>query len=237
MINPFKDLKEIIPGFWCSRDMANDIIEIMTAETRRLLATEGKQAIEQPKSAACAHETGHAIIHAALGQKVKRVEITYKPEFKFMVGHNSWGGFTSIHGGKWVIQPDSPLEDVFGRICIIIAGVAAELILDPAGSRKGSSLDEVVVGQYLAGQLHNRENYHSHESQTWNACWSWTCAVIKYNEDVARKLIAKLDLIGSVQGKPLADIMSRVRKPPRDWIQQAIKKYCQGTAPLSPSKD
>jgi hypothetical protein len=184
----------------------------MTHEFMRLMESEGVHAFEMPKSAACAHETGHAIVETLLGAHVKSVEIHSCPKLSRLGIEHAWGGLTSCHGNtSWSISEDTPAIEMRHRVYRLVAGFAGEFVLDPGNVRSGSSLDERVVGQLLTTDLHWRERHDGHPKETWTECWDWVLAAIKQNEDVGRQLVAKLDARKSVSGKPLDAILRRVR--------------------------
>ena len=94
-----------------------------------------------------------------------------------------------------------------------------ELIIDPQGERSGSSLDELVLGQFFAQQVTVRPEYaHIEPEKLFNACWRRTGYIIKFNEPAGRALLAKLDLTGTLRGKPLAKIVAQVRQLPDDVL-------------------
>jgi hypothetical protein len=97
------------------------------------------------------------------------------------------------------------------RVYRLIAGAVGEYVLDPDNVRSGSSLDERVVGQLISMGVHEGEGRSGHPRETWNECWDWVRDAIKHNEDIGRQLMAKLDAMQCVKGKPLDAIMRRVR--------------------------
>jgi hypothetical protein len=182
------------------------IADVMSSEFARLMQREGVRAFESLRSSACAHESGHAIIETILGGHVKSVEIFPCPEI------SAWGGLMRSHdNAPWRIDADTPAIEVRHRLYRIVAGFVGEYVLDPGNVRSGSSLDERVVAQLLAADLHWREERSGHPKETWRECWDWVRAAIERNEDIGRQLAAKLDAVKCVKGKPLDAILRRVR--------------------------
>ena len=189
--------------------------ETALEQFERLMAIEGLAAFEQPRSAAAAHESGHAVVGHLLGDKILRVEITRNRAIERLLGMPAWTGFchTRERGRSkgWRVDPDTSAEELRGRIARLEAGAVAEAVLDPRGFRAGSSLDERVVSQVIAIELHERLGRTGHPQETWHEVSDWTAAVIRHNETPACALMGKLERLGSVQGAPLAAILRQVR--------------------------
>ena len=184
----------------CDLGLRAEIARAVLTEFERLMVTEGLPGFEQPRSAAIAHETGHAIVGAAPGDRISRVEVSRNGELERLLGIPAWGGFTYTKGkdGRkgWRADRDTPVVEIRARICRLEAGAVGEWVLDRGGYRNGSSLDERIVAQLIAAQLHERLGRSGHSKQTWRECWAWTAAVIEDNAEPARELMAKLDLMG-----------------------------------------
>jgi hypothetical protein len=188
------------------------IADVMSQEFTRLMESEGVRAFEMPRTAACAHETGHAIMETMLGAHVKSVEIHICPKLSRLGVSDAWGGRVCCHGDTgWSIEEDTPVREIRHRVYRMVAGFAGECVLDPGNVRSGSSLDERVVGQLISTGVHEREGRSGHPRETWNECWGWVLAAIKHNADIGRQLMAKLDAVKLVKGKPLDAILRRVR--------------------------
>ena len=119
----------------------------------------------------------------------------------------------------WSVVPETPAIEVRHRICRLIAGAAAEVVLDRGNLRSGTSLDERVVAQLLSIGLHEREGRDGHPRETWTECWDWAIAAIKHNEQIGLQLMAKLDAVERLRGKRLAAILRRVRPIPEEVIR------------------
>ena len=192
-----------IAGFRFDPQTTESIWRCIEREAVRLVGEQGLHAFEMPRSSAVAHETGHAIVAVHDGVALSYVEITRR----VIEGRPAWGGFTQwaqpyppelmlVHPAK-----DRP-RNILLRICSLIAGVVGEEVIDPAGCRDGSSIDEVVVSQVLAEGLAQRDDLNGVEpKQIWNACWRRTAAIIHGNEKAARIVAAKLDMYGIVRRK------------------------------------
>jgi hypothetical protein len=199
----------------CAAPLKGAIANAVLGEFKRLWASEGLRAFEQPRSAAVAHETGHAVVGHVLGDRITRVEITRNKRLERTLGVPVWCGYTYTSGekgrGGWRVDEHTPIDEVRARICKLEAGACGEFVLDRDGYRSGSSLDERAVSQLIAAGLHARLGREGHPEETWLECVMWTAATIERCAAPARELMAKLDLMGSIQGKPLARILEQVR--------------------------
>ena len=188
-------------------DMADAVSQSIAREAQRLLATEGLRAFEMPRSAALAHETGHAVVGTAVGLEIVSVEV-FKRDTPF---GPAWGGETN-EAAPWHFSDTTPVKVILNRIFFILAGIAGEMVLDPAECRSGSSLNEVVVAQMIcAGLVQDHGAEFSDPKEVWKTCWAKTCGIIKRNEAAALSLMRKLDRAERLHGKPLAASLRRVR--------------------------
>jgi hypothetical protein len=174
----------------------------------RVLASEGLRAFEMPRSAALAHETGHAIVGAHEGLTIVEVGV-------FERAADVWSGVTT-ESSTWSVDANTPTATALGRARYLIAGIAGEAVLDPDNCRSGSSLDEIVLSQALLGGIWTKRRADfadvEHPSDLWQACWQQTCCIVKLNENVGRDLIRKLERRGRLYGKPLAASLRRVAR-------------------------
>ena len=209
----------IIAGFTFDPLTAQSISECINKEVTRLIGEQGLHAFEMSKSAAVAHESGHAMVamhdHVALAS----VDISRR----VVCGIPAWGGYTKFavkHSDITLIGPNAePTDKVLQRICTVIAGVVGERVLDPSSYREGSSLDEVVVSQLMADALTQRpELQHLTPKNLWNSCWHRTVAIIMNNEKLARSLMAKLDAQNIVGRKQLEKLTANIRRLENDSI-------------------
>jgi hypothetical protein len=127
--------------------------KILQSHTADLLQAHGIRAFQNPRSAAIAHETGHAIVGTHDEFKIKYIAIW---SAGMVHGAEGWMGITKESERRWSFSPQTPLLTALNRVCYIIAGEAGEVILDPDNYRKGSSLDEVVLSQRMALDLAHR---------------------------------------------------------------------------------
>ena len=197
-----------VAGFHFDPETAQAVWQVIGKQITTLLSEQGSAAFEMPRSSAIAHEVGHVIQAAHDGIRVERVEVFCKKT----LGTVAWGGWTYSTERRCAYGPDTAPEQILRKVCNLIAGVIGECVLDPAGYRDGSSLDETVVAQVLVDQVGRREQYNVDPPSLWDACWRRTAALIKLNEVPARALMRKLDLTGTVRGTPLAKVMAQVQQ-------------------------
>jgi hypothetical protein len=124
-------------------DIAQRMRELLSKQTARILATHGPRAFEMPKTAACVHEAGHAVVATWLGKTVTRVGVHECP-----VG---WAGYCHWEGGNWRLEP-SNTAGMIELARSLYAGLAAELMWADEDRREGSSLDELVMSQIAAAE-------------------------------------------------------------------------------------
>ena len=101
----------------------------------------GPAAFACTKHAAAIHEAGHATLYAVDGLELGRAYIEETA--------SGWTGMCVAKNGGWKITPDAPSAELIKRARHLLAGWAAERLFD-ADFRMGSSLDEIVVSQFLA---------------------------------------------------------------------------------------
>jgi hypothetical protein len=210
-----------IAGFRLDHETAESIWQCIEREAARLIKEQGFCAFEMPRPAAIAHETGHAVVAVHDGVVLSHVEISRH------VVHSkpAWGGYT-----RWarpypaehiLVDPTTdPPRNVLLRICGLIAGAVGEQVLDPTGCRDGSSLDEIVVSQFLAAAMCGYQ--HDRGRALWNRCWARTATIIHGNERVARAVMAKLDASGIVVRKQLARLTGNVRRLADDPLNSLV---------------
>jgi hypothetical protein len=182
--------------------------ECIAEAVREILADEGLQAFEMPKSAALAHEVGHCIVGAHEGLCIVEVKVFERD--------GAWCGITN-ESSNWHIDPDNtPTKTALGRARYLAAGLAGEAVLDPENLRRGSSLNELVLVQMLCAgiwQQRRAEFGGVHAPEVlWQSVWRQTCCIIKRNENVAHGMMRKLERSGRLYGKPLAASLRRVSR-------------------------
>ena len=200
-----------LPALLLIRRRPTIFMQCIQNEAARLFKEQGLRAFEMPRMAAIGHETGHAIVSTHDGIIVTSVEISRR----VANGQAAWGGYTKwarpLPADHVLVDPTTdPPRNVILRICSLIAGAVAEQVLDPAGCRAGSSLDEVVVSQFLAAALCGYR--HDQGRELWNRCWARTVTIIHANEKIARTIMRKLDAYGIVRRKQIGKLTSKVRR-------------------------
>lgn len=73
----------------------------LMAEVQRILETGGPGAFESPRSAAIAHEVGHAIVSAHDDDRVEKIEIWKTPGG----GEFEWAGLSSLKRRPFLMAP------------------------------------------------------------------------------------------------------------------------------------
>ena len=70
-------------------------------------------------------EAGHAVIGTILRDRIVRVEVRPNRKLARQLGFAAWGGYKHAAKNGWRIAPDTPPEQLAGRICRIEAGNVA----------------------------------------------------------------------------------------------------------------
>ena len=184
------------------------VTECITNKALELLAAEGMQAFDMSRSAALAHETGHAIVGTHEGLTILEVKV-------FERFADTWCGVVN-ESSSWQVDADTPTAAALARARYLIGGIAGEAVLDPDNMRSGSSLDEIVLAQMLLGGIwqKRREEFPGidHPSDLWTVVWQHTACIVKHNEKVGHDLIRKLERTGRLYGKPLQACLRRVAR-------------------------
>ena len=122
--------------------IGNQMREIMEKETARVFREHGPQSFGSTKPASAIHEAGHVVIGTMIGKRVKRVRLK----------QNAVCGLASLNvtGARYSIRPPRILEK---EARWIYAGIAAEMLFAKDDFREASSLDEVIMAQYLAAEV------------------------------------------------------------------------------------
>jgi hypothetical protein len=211
-----------IAGFTFDPQTAGDLWQSVQNEAARLIKEQGLRAFEMPRPSAIAHETGHVVVAVHDGVVLSYVEISRH----VVHGQTAWGGYT-----RWarpypadhiLVDPAiDPPRNVLLRMCGLIAGAVGEQVLDPTGCRDGSSIDEIVVSQFLAAAMCRYQ--HDKGRELWNRCWRRTAMIIHGNQKVAKAVAAKLDAFGIVRRKQLAKLTSKVQRLADDPLDRIIE--------------
>lgn len=94
------------------------------------------------RAASCRHEAGHAVVAAhALGEQVDLVSVK-------QVGRSQWNGLTHTTGRLWRISMDSSPESDIRIAWGVLAGSAAERLLDRNDYHPNTSVDELVFAKF-----------------------------------------------------------------------------------------
>jgi hypothetical protein len=175
--------------------------------------------LSSPRSTALAHEVGHAIVGTHDNIGITAIEIYTKPA---MDGRAFWCGWTTEAATHWSTGPDTPIPEALSRICYIVAGEAAEGLLDPDNYRRNaSSLDEIVLAQRLC--LDFAEAVQLSGEDLFNYCYGRTRAIIKHNAALAQKLIERLDKTEILHRRKPRSLLNQVQKLPKDWPSDAAE--------------
>jgi hypothetical protein len=207
-----------LAGFSFSDPVAASAID---SDFRRAVANifdeHGPRAFEQPRSAAIAHESSHAIVGTHDGLRVERVRIWSRPDP--LNGGPLWGGLTDYVRRKRVaITPETPLPKVLSNICLIVAGEVGEFILDPGGYREASSLDEVVISQNIANLAATEVGIDPRV--LWFFCRLRVAAIIEHNRTAAAELARLLDRCPSITSTPLRRALELVQPLPDGSLER-----------------
>jgi hypothetical protein len=184
--------------------------ETLTRIVRGILETDGPAAFESPRSAAIAHEVGHAIVSIHDDVPVEKIRI-----WKNRNNEVAWEGMTSIKAPEFLIGPNTPLIKALSHACFTIAGEVGERVLDPNEYRTGTALDEVLFSQWVAQAVARRAKMDP--ATLWQEVRKRSWQIIAHNESAARELISRLDRTETLQRKALTSALEKVEKIPDDW--------------------
>ena len=192
-----------LAGITLEGEIGVSIRNSLAAEQQRVLVEHGEQAFDCPKEAAAIHEAGHLVVNVALGGRVRRVDIGCHPS-------GAWIGFTEYRDQEWSLSPETATSEKWLEIARnLYAGVAAEMLFDP-DFRHGSSLDEVVMSQWIGGEAARLAN--EDPVSFWTARVHQDVAdILKKHQDVHGKIAAHLMRRGNLKGLPLSDMCRRIR--------------------------
>jgi hypothetical protein len=175
--------------------------------TRRACLIQGDRAFDDPKSSAVVHEAGHAVLYAHHGVVVRYLKIWEGK--KGMRGH--WVGRAKTDKYPWSVGPDASPEVNFKHACIQIAGRVAEELFDTENLRLGSSLDEIIQAQIIAGSI--AQKTQENPARVFQSIDANTRNILKVNEDVVREIARRLDRDHVVRRDALGVILGGVYRP------------------------
>src|SRR5262245_3573110 len=99
--------------------------QLLHEQVTKLVDEQGLRAFEMSRTAACAHEVGHAMVGAVHGLQARSVEITrhaVPAEIRRAVGRSAWSGLT-----RWVqphpFGPAGPVEFTAVATPIVLAQI------------------------------------------------------------------------------------------------------------------
>ena len=161
--------------------IGNQMREIMEKETARVFREHGPQSFGSTKPASAIHEAGHVVIGTMIGKRVKRVRLKQDSGL--------WLGLTECHGRPLLNTPTKILKEARW----IYAGIAAEMLFAKDDFREASSLDEVIMAQYLAAEVETMMNVDQqtyYEAEVHYVVGNWLlkhrAAVMKITEYLVR---------------------------------------------------
>jgi hypothetical protein len=192
-----------LAGITLEGEICVSIRNSLVAVQKRVLVEHGERAFECPKEAAAIHEAGHVVVNVALGGRVRRVDIDCHPS-------GAWIGYTEYLNGEWSLSPETATSEKWLEIARnLYAGVAAEMLFDP-DFRQGSSLDEVVMSQWIGGEAAHLVN--EDPASFWTTHVDRGVAdILRKHRDVHGKIVANLMRRGFLKGLPLSDLCRRIR--------------------------
>jgi hypothetical protein len=124
----------------------------------RALSVQGLKAFEYTRRAAAHHEAGHAVINALDGIATAYCKVKRKPDP--FTGQLGWIGFTQADA-PWSVTPDTPPEDDCLQMRRMLAGWAAEILLEGDDLALGSSIDEALIAGNIAALIARKTGQES----------------------------------------------------------------------------
>jgi hypothetical protein len=119
----------------------HEMLENLIRLIEVILETNGPSAFDAPRSAAIAHEVGHAIVLAHDDVPVEKIAVWKKDG----AGEHTWEGLTTKKARTFLLGPDTPIISALSHACFVIAGEVGEKVLDPDKYRAGTALDEALL--------------------------------------------------------------------------------------------
>lgn len=146
-----------------------------------------------------AHEAGHAVIHARQGDPLAYAKV--------MKGRNGlWQGTVMEKDPGWSVGPGTPAEGFISQARICLGGLAGEFV---AGyNTLGSSVDEVVVAQYLVRGAAQRLEMDG--AKLWKRVFDGTIATVERHADAHKALTRLLCRERYIDETRLAVMLKRV---------------------------
>ena len=122
----------------------DSFLTAMRTGADRALAADGAGAFGMPRIAAAAHEAGHCIVGTSLDFAITNVRL-----IELFPGADLWGGITHHAQDNKADTPLMDAADALRHARMIYAGVGGEMFLHQEFQHAGSSLDEIVMSQYV----------------------------------------------------------------------------------------
>jgi hypothetical protein len=191
-------------------DIGEPLAHVLAEQATLLLAEYGSSAFEGTFEAAVAHEVGHAIVGAHDGLGITSVSVWRRHDGR-------WVGRTDEAAHHWQITPDMPLRDRFVRAGFITAGEVGEAVLALTHYRKGTSLDELVLSQWIIAGTNLSGRTGWTPAGLWQSVRNRAAGVIRHNEAVARQMVDALGRTKSLRRTPLQSLLEQVQKIQNDW--------------------
>jgi hypothetical protein len=145
------------------------------------------------------HESGHAVVYAALGQTVTRLAVRRRC--------GNWVGRTSADGGPWSCGPDSTLQADFDRATFVMAGVVSELLFDD-DFRHGSSIDEVALFHAISENIAIKTGADFVRVQV--GIVVRTENILRRNREIVLRVAQKLGWRKTLRERELAELLAGV---------------------------
>jgi hypothetical protein len=114
----------------------------------RAFSVQGDKAFAFTRRAAAHHEAGHAVINALDGIATDYCKVKRNPH----TGTLGWIGFTEADA-PWSVTPDTMPKDDCLQMRRMLAGWAAEILLEGDDLALGSSIDEALIAGNIAAWI------------------------------------------------------------------------------------
>jgi len=175
----------------------------------------GTAAFASSREATVLHETGHAIVGAHEGFKIR--EVTICEQALLNGGGSIWTGRCEEAAQKWTTGPDTTADEDLRRARFIVAGLAGEAVM--GRDKPGSSLDELALSQFvgvnaaakLADPTLTDAKYDAYVQQLWHEkVWDETVAILRKNREAFIQLANCLHQQKRVDGVKLRKILRKI---------------------------
>jgi hypothetical protein len=194
-----------------SADGFREIQQGLLALVSGIVAADGMHAFQNPRSSVVAHEAGHTVMYGHFRQPVRCVKIWKRkrgPE------RGQWTGVT-MAGTEWRADDSTLVEADFRNACQAIAGVVAEKLFDSDNFRRGSSVDEILTAQMLAGLIARKTD--APPERVMSDIFRVSGQILSDNAAVVREIMVLLERNNAVRKKDLRSILGRVTLCPQQF--------------------